>query len=133
MGDPLTEEHMHARFKLRRYQILAERSQILAAAAQRTIDDLLYLAETQQSAQLAALTDAYRTAIDDVQHGVRVGANLPPRLFQLAAIGRDVAALLMSLQQALIDQTLIVQTLDAPPDDDLAALAAPVGLTGRQP
>jgi hypothetical protein len=110
---------MHARFKLRRYQVLAQRSQILAAAAERMIDDLLYLAETQQSAQLVTLTDAYRAAIDDVQQGIRVGANLPPRLFRLEALGRDVATLLTSLRQTLIDQTL-----EAPPDDDLAALAA---------
>jgi len=96
---------MHARFKLRRYQVLAARSQILADAAQRMVDELLYLAETQQSAELAALTGAYCTAIDSVRAGIRSGANLPPLLFKLEAIGREVAGVLLTLQQTAISRS----------------------------
>lgn len=96
---------MHARFKLRRYQVLAARSQILADAAQRMVDELLHLADTQQSAELATLTGSYCMAIDEVRAGIRAGANLPPLLFKLEAIGREVASSLLALQQTVIRRT----------------------------
>lgn len=124
----MTEGHMHARVKLRRYQVLAERSQVMATAAHQMIDELLHLAETQQSVQLVALTEVYRAAIDDVRHGVRVGANLPPLLFKLESIGREVAAHLLSLQRNLIAETAAAPLDGSHPNNDSggdhAALAA---------
>ena len=119
---------MHARVKLRRYQVLAERSQAMATAAHQMIDELLHLAETQQSVQLVTLTEVYRAAIDDVRHGIRVGANLPPLLFKLEAIGREVAAHLLSLQRNLIAETAAAPPNGSPasgdPAGNHAALAA---------
>lgn len=113
---------MHARFKLRRYIVLAERSQTLVAAAQLLVDDLFFLAEQQQSPELARLTAAYCNAIDDVKLGIRVGANLPPLLFRLEAIGREAATLLSGLRTALIDQRNAHPPNDASPAEPMAAM-----------
>jgi hypothetical protein len=102
IGDSLAEGLMHARFELRRHQVLTERSQALMQAAKGLVDELCQLADEHQSAKLSALIESYRRAIDDVQRGIRSGDNLPPLLFKLDAIGRDVAGLLAALQRILI-------------------------------
>ena len=102
---------MLTRFKLRRYEVLATRSLTLADAAQLMVDELMRLARDHQSPHLILITEAYRGAIADVQRGVRLGLDLPPLLFQLEAVGRDIAAELNGLRQALLDEAE-----EAPPD-----------------
>ena len=110
---------MHTRFKLRRYEVLAERSEALADAAERLVGDLLGFAERQQSAALSDLTTAYCRAIADVREAARTGAYLPPYLFQLEAIGRDVALALNVLQAKVLARA----KEEDPPDRGAEALA----------
>ncbi len=89
---------MHTRLKQRREAILAARSEVLAGAAERVIDDLHDFAAVGDAPHLAALAVAYARAIADLRGAIRAGLALPPALLQFEAIGRDVVTALAELQ-----------------------------------
>lgn len=95
---------MHTRLKLRRDAVLAAASERLAAAAERTIDDLNDFAATGEAPHLLALALAYSRAIAELRYAIRAGADLPPALFQFEAIGRDIVVALADLQAAIAAQ-----------------------------
>jgi hypothetical protein len=105
---------MHTRLKLRRDAVLAARSEQLAAAAERAIDDLNDFAATGEAPHLSALALAYGRAIDDLRYAIRAGTALPPVLFQFEAIGRDIVAALADLQ-ALIAARGATAAVSRPP------------------
>jgi hypothetical protein len=92
---------MHTRVKLRRNAVLAARSEKLAQAAERVIDDLKDFAVAGQAPHLAALSLAYGRAIAELRSAIQAGADLPPVLFQFEAIGRDIVTALADLQAAI--------------------------------
>ncbi len=92
---------MHTRLKLRRDAVLAARSELLAGAAERVIDDLKDFAAVGEAPHLAALAVAYARAIDELRYAIRGGADLRAVLFQFEAVGRDIIAVLTDLQAAL--------------------------------
>ena len=92
---------MHTRLKLRRDAVLAARSELLAGAAERVIDDLRDFAAAGEAPHLAALAVAYGRAIDELRYAIRAGADLRAVLFQFEAVGRDIVAVLTDLQAAL--------------------------------
>ncbi|MDY0871371.1 hypothetical protein [Dongia rigui] len=86
---------------MRRNAVLAARSEQLAAAAERAIDDLNDFAVAGDAPHLSALAVAYSRAIDDLRYAIRAGTDLPPVLFQFEAIGRDIVAALADLQSLI--------------------------------
>lgn len=81
--------------------MLAARSEKLAGAAERVIDDLKDFAAAGEAPHLAALAIAYGRAIDELRYAIRAGADLRAVLFQFEAVGRDIVSVLNDLQAAL--------------------------------
>jgi len=96
---------MHTRLKLRRNAVLAARSEKLAQAAERVIDDLKDFAAAGEAPHLAALSLAYGRAIDELRSAIHAGADLPQVLLQFEAIGRDIVTALADLQAIIARQT----------------------------
>lgn len=92
---------MHMRFKQRREEILAARSEFLALSAEQLVGELHTFAALGDAPLLAALAISYQVAIDNVRRAIRSGAAMAPVLQQFEASGREVVAALMRLQASI--------------------------------